>query len=150
VGSAACARCHEGIYQDWNLTPHAKALRTLKREDYAWDPECLACHVQGPQRQVDLHFSWASSGFVDPDSTPHLGSVGCENCHGPGSTHLAAPYDKEVWRQELMRAKPAQERCVKCHDLDNSVGFAEQYTERRAKVDHHRVPKERKTHEPRK
>ncbi len=151
VGSAACARCHEGIYQDWNATPHAKALRTLKREDYAWDPECLTCHVQGPRKtKGEGRFSWAASGFVDPDASPHLGAVGCENCHGPGSAHLERPYDKEVWRLGgPLRARPAQADCVTCHDIDNSVGFPEQYAERRRKVDHHRVPKERRTHEPR-
>jgi len=150
VGSAACARCHEGIYQEWNASLHAKALRTLKREDYAWDPECLTCHVQGPRRGKDGRFTWAASGFVDPESSPHLGAVGCENCHGPGSTHLRWPHDKAVWNVGgLLRARPAQSDCVTCHDIDNSVGFGEQYAERIRKVDHHRVPKELKTHAPR-
>jgi hypothetical protein len=151
VGSASCARCHEGIYQEWNSTPHAKALRTLKHDDYAWDPECLVCHIQGAQRQRGSSvWSWFESGFSDPEHTPHLGGVGCESCHGPGSTHLADPYDKTVWtRSSRLRARPTQADCMDCHDLENSVGFAEQFKERLPKVDHSRVPGPRKTHAPR-
>lgn len=150
VGSAACASCHEGIYQQWHATPHARALRTLRNDDYAWDPECLVCHVQGPQRDGDGRFTWAASGFVDDDTTPHLGGVGCENCHGPGSTHVAAPYDATLWsRSRLLRARPQRQDCMACHDLENSVGFSEQYHERLPRVDHSGVPEQRRTHAPR-
>jgi hypothetical protein len=151
LGSAACARCHEGIYEEWNATPHAKALRTLRREDYAWDPECLVCHIQGAQRsREDGRWTWFESGFEDPDSTPHLGGVGCESCHGPGSTHVEKPYDKSVWKaSRLLRARPAQRDCQDCHDHENSVGFPEQFRERLPKVDHSSVPGPRRTHAPR-
>jgi hypothetical protein len=149
VGSAACAACHSGIYQDWLATPHSHALRTLKRVDYAWDPECLVCHVQGPTRLPTLEFVWAASGFVDPDDSPHLGSVGCENCHGPGSAHVAAPWDRELWKVGgPNRRTPQRTDCDDCHDLENSVGFVEQFAERLPKVDHRKVPKARRTHEP--
>lgn len=150
VGSAACAACHEGIYQQWHATSHARALRTLRDDDYAWDPECLVCHVQGPQRQADGRFTWAASGFVDDDTTPYLGGVGCENCHGPGSTHVAAPHDKTIWHaSRLLKARPQRQDCMTCHDLENSVGFSEQYHERLPRVNHAQVPGPRRTHAPR-
>lgn len=149
VGSAACAACHSGIYQDWLSTPHSKALRTLKRVDYAWDPECLVCHVQGPTRLVTGEFVWSASGFVDPDTTPNLGSVGCENCHGPGSQHVEEPWNREHWKVGgPNRRAPQRSDCDDCHDADNSVGFVEQFAERLPRVDHHKVPKARRTHEP--
>lgn len=147
AGSAACAKCHSGIYEDWLRTPHAKALRTLRKHDYAWDPECLTCHVVGPQRQTDGTWTWWASGFVDPDTTPHLGGVGCESCHGPGSAHVAEP-----WRKDLFaaggpnRRAPEKRGCTTCHDVENSVGFVDQYPVRLEHVDHRRVPAERRTH----
>jgi hypothetical protein len=151
VGSAACAECHQGIYQEWAATPHARALRTLKREAYAWDPECLVCHVQGPERHPKTGaFTWWKSGFTDVDQTPHLGGVGCENCHGPGSTHVADPTNRALWYAGgRLVAKPTRAECVRCHDVENSVGFSEQFPARLPKVDHSRVPKERRTHAPR-
>lgn len=150
VGSAACAACHEAIYRDWHATPHAGALRTLRMDDYAGDPECLACHVQGPQWQPDGRFTWAQSGFVDDASTPYLGGVGCENCHGPGSTHVAAPYEAAVWASSrLLRARPQRQDCMTCHDLENSVGFSEQYHERLPRVNHGGVPAGQRSHAPR-
>jgi hypothetical protein len=149
VGSAACAACHSGIYQDWLATPHSKALRTLKRVDYAWDPECLVCHVQGPTRLPTLEFVWAASGFTDPDDTPHLGAVGCENCHGPGDLHVKDPYQRELWRVGgPNRRAPQRSDCDDCHDVENSVGFVEQFGQRLPRVDHHTVQKARRTHDP--
>lgn len=150
VGSAACARCHEGIYQSWRATPHAQALRTLRRLEYAHDPECLTCHVQGPTRLPDGRFTWPTSGFTDPDESAHLGGVGCESCHGPGSRHVEEPWSKAPFAAGgPMRRHPGREGCMTCHDAENSVGFRDTYAERLPKVDHRSVPRDRRTHEPR-
>jgi hypothetical protein len=149
VGSAACARCHSGVYEEWLRTPHAHALRTLKNHDYAWDPECLTCHVVGVTRESGRGWSWWGSGFADPSRTPHLGGVGCESCHGPGSRHVAEPWQKEPFQPGgPNRRHPGREGCMTCHDIENSVGFYEQYAARLEKVDHRYVPKDRRTHEP--
>ena len=148
VGSAKCAACHDGIYQDWLRTPHALALKTLRRVDYHWDPECIVCHVQGTHRMVDLFGTrWTrdESGFCDAEKTPFLGAVGCENCHGPGSLHAADPKDRSLFAPGgPNRAKPGRETCVRCHDIENSAGFSQEYEDHLGKVDHRGVPTDRK------
>lgn len=150
VGSAACAACHPGISQSWTRTPHARALRTLREHDYAHDPECLTCHVLGPRREAGSRWSWAGSGFVDPEETPHLGGVGCESCHGPGSLHVAQPWEKALFaRGGPNRREPGREGCMACHDLENSAAFADEYSARLERVDHRDVPSDRRTTHPR-
>lgn len=149
VGSAACARCHSGIYEEWLRTHHAQALKTLKQKDYDWDPECLTCHVVGVTRESGRGWTWWESGFADAARTRHLGGVGCESCHGPGSLHVAEPWKKDLFAAGgPNRRHPQRDGCMSCHDLENSVGFAEQYPARLEKVDHRDVPKERRIHEP--
>jgi ribosome maturation protein Sdo1 len=57
---------------------------------------------------------------------------GCENCHGPGSAHVAAENgDIDVTpeqRQKLIESMrlplaEAERRCMDCHDHDNSPDF---------------------------
>jgi hypothetical protein len=144
VGSNACKKCHEAIYDIWKASPHAKAYETLVKDAKnpslrQYDPECIECHVTG----------WAyKTGFTDEMKTKHLRNNGCENCHGPGSEHILAqrgqikvPNLKEV-RQRLRdlmnpyRYNPeetAEARtrrldlidlsCQKCHDPENDVNW---------------------------
>jgi len=131
VGSATCGECHTKAHAVWSKTGHAHALETLVKLEPArhHDPECLSCHVVGwePQR----YFPFAS-GFRDMQTTPKLANNGCENCHGPGSAHVAAEMGTEqvavaevqqrraAMRQTLDQAK---QQCRACHDLDNSPAF---------------------------
>ena len=57
---------------------------------------------------------------------------GCENCHGPGSAHVAAETgDEDVSEMEILarraamvlKLEDAERRCMDCHDLDNSPDF---------------------------
>ncbi len=131
VGSAACADCHTTAHEIWSKTPHAKALETLKNLDPPrhHDPECLSCHVVGWDPQ--LYFPY-KSGYLSEEKTPLLTHQGCENCHGPGSDHVAAELGElEVTeaeadlRRKQMRItlQAAEANCRGCHDLDNSPEF---------------------------
>lgn len=137
VGSHACQECHEGAYDVWSNSRHAHALDSLvhptERSDIArhFDPECLSCHVTGwnPQR-----FSPYTSGYLSLEGTPHLAGSGCENCHGPGSAHVAAQRGEidvdaateRRFREEMqISLADAEKKCMECHDLDNSPDFHE-------------------------
>ncbi|MEZ6090871.1 MAG: hypothetical protein R3C05_23185 [Pirellulaceae bacterium] len=72
------------------------------------------------------------SGYESLEATPHLVANGCENCHGPGSQHVAAEEGDIAADDallETLRASmrlplaKARERCMECHDLDNSPDF---------------------------
>jgi hypothetical protein len=129
-------KCHQQEFKIWADSPHAKATDSLiepsERVDIPrhHDPECLSCHVTGwhPEKYYPY-----KSGFLSLDSTPLLVGNGCENCHGPGSSHVAAELTMEnidqqqrmEWRlsMRLTLEKAKQEQCYQCHDLDNSPDF---------------------------
>jgi hypothetical protein len=147
VGSETCGECHQKAWAKWSTTPHAHATDSLVRPPNTradiprqFDPECLSCHVTGwdPQK-----YSPFESGYRSLTETPKLQHNGCENCHGPGSAHVAAENGEGTDEQrtklrESMRlfiaGGAAENKCRECHDEDNSPdfthkGFAEYWKE---------------------
>ncbi|MAI70498.1 MAG: hypothetical protein CMM01_06260 [Rhodopirellula sp.] len=138
VGTEACGKCHTTAYDIWQGTPHAEATEHIvsppaERGDVArhFDPECISCHVTGWNAQEYYPYV---SGYFSLDKTPHLTGNGCENCHGPGASHAAAEAEgstvtDEVKMQlrDLMKLplSKARDKCMTCHDLDNSPDFHE-------------------------
>jgi hypothetical protein len=135
VGSEKCGECHTTAYGIWKETPHAHATLSIseptERSDIPrhFDPECLSCHVTGwnPQKYTPY-----SSGYLSLDKTPLMVGNGCENCHGPGSAHVAAEEgeaeasDREITALRAAMRLPldrAEHHCMECHDLDNSPDF---------------------------
>jgi hypothetical protein len=139
VGSEACGECHTTAYEIWKHGvdgsggPHFGATDSLVNPgERTWvqrhfDPECLSCHVTGwnPQRYFPYE-----GGFLDLEASADLHGNGCENCHGPGSKHVAAENgDLDVSEDELkaiqrsMQVKLEATQCMECHDLDNSPDF---------------------------
>lgn len=133
VGTEKCGECHTTAHEIWKNTPHAHATdsivepptRTLARH---FDPECLSCHVTGwnPQRVFPYR-----TGYETLEKSVHLQGNGCENCHGPGSEHVQAELDSASDKKLLdsLRAAmrlpldKAQDKCLECHDIDNSPEF---------------------------
>ncbi len=141
VGSHACADCHTQAYEVWKNSPHAHATQTLVdlEPPRHFDPECLSCHVTGWNPQNYFPYS---GGYTDLEKTALLRTNGCENCHGPGSAHVAAELGDVEADDALLEKLRAQMRlklqegeaegqvvgavtakCVECHDLDNSPDF---------------------------
>ena len=134
VGSEKCAECHTTAFKIWKNTPHAHATdsiveppeRSIARH---FDPECVSCHVTGwnPSK-----FAPYRTGFESLETTPHMLGSGCENCHGPGSKHVAAELGEFVADAELLKKlreemklplEQASDKCMQCHDIDNSPDF---------------------------
>jgi len=137
VGSQVCGDCHSTAFEIWENTPHAHATDSLvhpgERGEIPrhFDPECLSCHVTGWNPQ---QFFYYASGYTSLEASAHLTGSGCENCHGPGSLHVAAEMgDIEADDAMLARLRSemvlplerARDRCLECHDLDNSPDFHE-------------------------
>jgi hypothetical protein len=135
VGSKACADCHSTAYAIWEKTPHAHATDSLvnpgERTEIPrhHDPECLSCHVTGWNAQKYFPYT---TGYEDLERSLAMHGSGCENCHGPGSAHVAAENgDIDVTpeqRQKLIESMrlplaEAERRCMDCHDHDNSPDF---------------------------
>ncbi len=137
VGTEKCGECHTKAYEIWKNTPHAHATDSIvtpaERSSIPrhFDPECLSCHVTGwePQKMFPI-----ASGYLGLDQTPHMTQNGCENCHGPGSRHVAAESGDITAGEELLKKlrdqmklplanEVAQRKCMECHDIDNSPDF---------------------------
>ena len=119
VGAETCKNCHPKTYEKWASTGHAKAYEALvsnPKRNREFDAHCVSCHTTG--------FEYLG-GFTSLDATPHLKGNQCENCHGPGSKHAAAP-DDAVLRVAMHRDKmdfDKNQRCMQCHSEDDSPHF---------------------------
>ena len=131
TGSKACADCHSDAYEIWEATPHAHATETLVKLPLArqFDPECISCHVTGwhPSKYYPYE-----GGYLSLTESPHLLGNGCENCHGPGSRHVAAEagagaageIELLAFRKAMkLDLAKAENTCLTCHDIDNSPDF---------------------------
>ncbi|MBR0192542.1 MAG: hypothetical protein IJQ31_10810 [Thermoguttaceae bacterium] len=131
VGSKRCESCHEESYKVWKTSRHSIAWKSLEKSNppRTFDPECIACHVEGWNAEHRMPFK---SGFLGVDVTPDLINVGCESCHGPGEKHMQAEIGsneklQEKYREALHLDASDKEKmkvlCIQCHDLDNSPKF---------------------------
>jgi hypothetical protein len=141
AGSAQCKVCHnkkdEGAqYDTWKSKAHAKAFETLKSPEAikigqekglekppAESPECIKCHVTA----YDL------AAKKVPDKIKLEDGVSCEQCHGPGTDHIAA--GKKVMFQKdttidmaATQAEITKETCLKCHNDESPTWNPEKYT----------------------
>ncbi|UCG15954.1 MAG: thrombospondin type 3 repeat-containing protein [Phycisphaerales bacterium] len=87
VGVTSCTECHLDQHTSWTGTIHATAFDTLTAAGEGDNPLCFPCHSVG---------YGVASGFVDLGTTPDLAGVQCENCHGPGSNHVADPENVDL------------------------------------------------------
>ncbi len=137
VGSEACKKCHKREYEIWKASPHAKAYEALAQAKRPalrqFDGECVICHTTGFDH---------TGGYTGEQTTPQLLENGCENCHGPGSLHVAEmkkgnPNPKllalmnpfktrpgETEAQKTLRINRLDLSCQKCHDIDNDVHWS--------------------------
>ncbi len=136
VGSEKCGDCHTKAFEVWKNSEHFTATESLVKppNDRSaiprhFDPECLSCHVTGWNPQN--YYPYAT-GFTSLQATPLLTGNGCENCHGPGSAHVAAENGdvqadqamlKQLQEQMRLPLSEARQRCLECHDHDNSPEF---------------------------
>ena len=136
VGHEKCGECHTEAYEVFENSPHFHATQSLvdpnERSEIArhFDPECLSCHVTGWNAQQ--YFPYKTGYWSLSEAKLHTN--GCENCHGPGSDHVAVEEGNvdvtDAVRERLraamrMTMKQAQSEtgCISCHDIDNSPEF---------------------------
>lgn len=129
LGADVCKACHSGKHTDWQTTRHKDAYTNLKAYEggaNANNPVCLACHTVGFGQE---------GGFVDEQTTPGLGGVQCESCHGPGSLHVQGGGDKT---KILGYPKAlAAQVCGKCHTGSRQPHYDEWVRTRHSDIDAH-------------
>jgi len=108
VGTEACRACHAQTFPLWQASRHASAHASLVEQGKNNHLDCVACHVTG----------WKEPGGVCRlDEVEGRTSVGCEACHGPGSSHVSLPIKTTIVRPSSAAT------CLGCHDRENSPHF---------------------------
>jgi hypothetical protein len=110
------------LAQSGDNSPRLTAFRAMRvgGMNNAWVDQgetysraCVGCHVVGLKVDVtgDSNMFTSSFSFLET-------GVGCENCHGPGSEHVANPKKaKGIIQPRMLTAKAEREVCAKCHGL---------------------------------
>jgi len=112
VGTQACTGCHQEDHATWAKSGHAVAFRALQFRESEADPSCIGCHTVG---------FGTSSGYRREFGATKLVDVGCESCHGPGSTHIA---QRVSGLEPTFRFRPlGAGDCVQCHHGEFSRPF---------------------------
>jgi hypothetical protein len=101
VSSNACAKCHESQYHRWVNSEHARATSPLVSKPFEFTAGCLNCHATGSAERVAAKFQ----------------DVQCEQCHGPGSNHVAKP------AKGYGRVGNMQALCARCHTPETDADF---------------------------
>lgn len=70
---------------------------------------CIHCHAGRPQTVAQSAGKFSEPPFREL-------AIGCENCHGPGSAHVAAKGDrKAIVNPKRLPRERADEICMNCH-----------------------------------
>lgn len=137
VGIKACSTCHSGgpesttwsMVHSWSKTSHSTIFKDgvngVASDHYA--ASCLGCHtvgydaasgaVNGGFDDVAAQVKWVfptvqKAGTFEalPDALKNVGNIQCENCHGPGSQHVASGGDPR-----LISVSTDTGDCGQCH-----------------------------------
>lgn len=103
-----CGSCHQDEFSHWLTTGHAASFFTLKNDHKEKSPNCLACHTTGSGRD---------DGYLNYNITAELKTVNCTECHWVTAAHLENP-------DLLLTERIRENRCIRCHDQENSPEFA--------------------------
>ncbi|HVX96246.1 MAG TPA: multiheme c-type cytochrome [Polyangia bacterium] len=110
VGMDKCASCHKPAVAYWRTTVHAHAWKSLTDVGKQADYKCVSCHVTG----------YGQVGGTSLGHTQHFENVQCENCHGPGSDHVAG---KGLEDPPAIQRQVPSPVCTNCHNEHHSDTF---------------------------
>lgn len=109
----------DGVDPQWNLTfgangvttgfvPYENTGKFGPSDPKPYNYSCFQCHTTGAQAQdgTDPQFQENRPGFA---GTWEEAGVQCEECHGPGSNHVANPAARDIY------VNSAASACGQCH-----------------------------------
>jgi hypothetical protein len=92
---------------------------------------CAGCHLTGWERYQDkttgqylVRAVNDPAGEMNIDDDPEMDeiNIGCENCHGPGSEHVASASSRYIVNQKNLSAERSSLVCGRCHDRRQGFG----------------------------
>jgi predicted CXXCH cytochrome family protein len=104
----------------FNSDGTVKATTTNSFRKKSWDKNCFGCHVTGYSVSLSItgtDTSWVGN-WANKSTDPSTDIVvGCESCHGPGSTHIASPSKDNMFNPEKDATSNARKLdvCGQCH-----------------------------------
>ena len=137
MGIAACSLCHSNgpagttwsMVNDWSKTLHSEIFKdNLNGADGAtYASSCWGCHTVGDDPAATVpnggfNFVMAQLGWTPPAvmqpgnwnlvpaALQNVSNIQCENCHGPGSSHIAAGGDPRLISKDVTAGV-----CIQCH-----------------------------------
>ena len=141
ISDPKCGLCHLNMEQEWINTPHATifqgAINGTDPRQTHYSSTCIGCHttgydtnaVNGGFDDVKKASGWTfPTSYVDTNfthlyNTSHqlaqLATIGCENCHGPGSEHNGDPAGISVSLDVKV--------CAQCHDAPTHHSIVREY-----------------------
>ncbi len=84
-----------------------------------WENFCIACHATGVTVNTTPNDGIADGTFV---SLSEYG-IGCEACHGPGSSHAEKPLLQNITNPKRLSARAQTDVCGQCHNRGYSAIF---------------------------
>ena len=89
---------------------NAPAKTATTSSDYAGAEACKTCHA-------DIYTGWEKSPhWQQTYKEGGIAKHGCEDCHGPASSHVADPSDtSKLFLFDKASVKEVNERCLTCH-----------------------------------
>lgn len=74
---------------------------------------CMQCHTGRPRAVPDREGLYAEPPFGEL-------SIGCENCHGPGSFHVSQPARANIVNPARLAPRRADDICMNCHQAGDT------------------------------
>ncbi len=138
VGTKTCRKCHSKVHRSIQESPKADVWELLQagshaseklavglnpKMDYSTDSRCLPCHTVGFGHSGGYVIPLPGDDKAERDARVRQG-VGCESCHGPGSSFIKVMKNvrrekREYTRDELFAAglrRIDQQTCNACHN----------------------------------
>src|SRR4030095_4520817 len=135
-----CMSCHQNsepfqsIFNKWKVSGHATRFKVgITTTGNTYSTSCMKCHTIGYDQNIfalndgfddrarDLGWNWTNYNPPKPANWDSLrnrfptlvqfSTIGCENCHGPGSEHVLGGGDTNKIQRTVDEGV-----CLKCHD----------------------------------
>jgi hypothetical protein len=113
VGTEICKGCHDKEHTSFTsnakMSTSFKSIESRKKGLTGEEiQKCYECHTTGYGKP---------GGFKSEAETPGLKNLGCESCHGPGSSHASSGNPKDIKRHLEIKD------CDGCHDKNRVAAF---------------------------